>query len=93
MPNDATAAMAALRRHLLNGAFEAVEIIGFTLAPDFKCLVVIVSALIALRHKIPPIPSFEASNGERTLVAPNIYHAVDMLVLRFTAIMKMTTVG
>ena len=50
MPQDATGAMRAGRRHGVNGAFEAVEGQCPALLRDLKRFVVIIAAYVTLRH-------------------------------------------
>lgn len=50
--NNFAPAMITFRRHPLNCALEAVENVRFVFEPDLECLVVIVSTMFALRHKV-----------------------------------------
>jgi hypothetical protein len=53
--DDADSAMAAGRRHGVNGAFEAVEGMCLSLHRNLKCLVVVVAASFACGHGILPL--------------------------------------
>src|SRR5688572_10002096 len=56
------AAVLALGREHMNGAFETVEGMGLAAHPDFKTLVVVVAAVVALGHLRSPA-KFDATSS------------------------------
>lgn len=52
MPDDAAAAMSALRRQFMDGAFEAIEIMGDAVDHHFQRLVVFIAAAFTRRAAV-----------------------------------------
>ena len=50
--DDLTAAMFAFRRHFMDGAFEAVEVMGNAVHHNFERLIILVTAYFAFVHNL-----------------------------------------